>query len=271
MTQVSGMAKGIMARRRKGHEADTGPGPSPGTGARSGLRRAPLMVAAAVMTVLAACAKGPEDKPINLEIGRAVSDYIQQRRASRNAPERPPLTRAGLDDIKDPYIEVTLEDSGIFAYLSQQFTRQDDSPGTVVVWRTEDNVALSLRDGVLVATRGLGNDILSSSALVDGQGPKGPSHSGARRYHIRGLDNGSWQLSMLCQREDLGAVPVTIVELTYPTRHIREHCSPAAPGREGTIINDYWVDSRSGRVWQSRQWAGPNVGYMRIRQLTTGG
>ena len=133
MTQVSGMAKG-MARRRKGQEADTGPG----TGARSGLRRAPLMVAAAVMAVLAACAKGPEDKPINLEIGRAVSDYIQQRRASRNAPERPPLTRAGLDDIKDPYIEVTLEDSGIFAYLSQQFTRQDDSPGTIVVWRTED-------------------------------------------------------------------------------------------------------------------------------------
>nr|WP_260108846.1 YjbF family lipoprotein [Phaeobacter inhibens] len=75
---------------------------------------------------------------------------------------------------------------------------------------------------------------------------------------------------MLCSRRDLGAGPIEIVELRYPTRHIEERCRPSQPGRGGEIINDYWVDSRSGRVWQSRQWAGPNVGYLRIRQLTTG-
>lgn len=139
----------------------------------------------------------------------------------------------------------------------------------MAVWRTEDNISLTLRNGVLVATRNLGNDILSSSALV-GEGAGGPARSGARRYHIRGLDNGAWQLDMLCSRRDLGADPIVIVELRYPTRHIEERCQPSQPGRGGEIINDYWVDSRSGRVWQSRQWAGPNVGYLRIRQLTTG-
>ncbi|APG49372.1 YjbF family lipoprotein [Phaeobacter porticola] len=225
------------------------------------------------LLVLTACSRGPDAPPLQVELLSNLSDRVGTRLSGGKADPaaRPPLTRAGLNEIKDPYIEVTIEKNDVFAYLSRQQLRRDDSPGTVAVWRTEDNISLTLRNGVLVATRNLGNDILSSSALVDGQGADGPAHSGARRYHIRGLDNGAWQLDMLCARRDLGADPIEIVELRYPTRHIQERCQPSQPGRSGEIVNDYWVDSRSGRVWQSRQWAGPNVGYLRIRQLTTGG
>ncbi|MFS4583693.1 YjbF family lipoprotein [Phaeobacter sp. C3_T13_0] len=224
------------------------------------------------LLVLTACSRGPEQPPLQVELLRNLSERVGARLSGGNAdqPARPPLTRAALDEIKAPYIEVTIEKNDVFAYLSRQQLRHDDSPGTVAVWRTEDNISLTLRDGVLVASRNLGNDILSSSALVDG-GADGPSHSGARRYHIRGLDNGAWQLDMLCTRRDLGPDPIIIVERRYPTRHIEERCQPSQPGRGGEIVNDYWVDSPSGRVWLSRQWAGPNVGYLRIRQLTTGG
>ncbi|WP_260100546.1 YjbF family lipoprotein [Phaeobacter inhibens] len=80
-----------------------------------------------------------------------------------------------------------------------------------------------------MATRNLGNDILSSSALVE-EGAGGPARSGARRYHIRGLDNGAWQLDRLCSRRDLGADPIVIVELRYPTRHIEERWPPQPAG-----------------------------------------
>ncbi|ATG45991.1 Group 4 capsule polysaccharide formation lipoprotein gfcB (plasmid) [Phaeobacter piscinae] len=224
------------------------------------------------LLALTACSRGPDQAPLQVELLRSLSDKVSARLSGGKGKQaaRPPLTRAGLDEIKDPYIEVTIEKNDVFAYLSRQQLRRDDSPGTVAVWRTEDNISLTLRGGVLVATRNLGNDILSSSALVEGN-TGGPVRSGARRYHIRGLDNGAWQLDMLCSRRDLGVDPIVIVELRYPTRHIEERCHPSQPGRGGEIVNDYWVDSRSGRVWQSRQWAGPNVGYLRIRQLTTGG
>lgn len=230
--------------------------------------------------VLSACSRGGDQAPLQLEVVQAVSEQIKTRRAARQAPtERPPLTRAGLNEIRDPFIEVTLEDSGIFAYLAQLERRQDDHPGTVVIWRSEDNVTLSLRQGVLVASRGLGNDILSASA----QDPTQASpDTYARRYDIRGLDNGRWRLSMACRRDDLGPDPITIVERRYPTRLIRESCQPArsvqtgpqsdrqSGQHSGEIVNHYWVDSRTGRIWQSRQWAGPAAGYLRIRQLTTG-
>jgi len=69
---------------------------------------------------------------------------------------------------------------------------------------------------------------------------------------------------MACSLQDLGPAPVEIVEVTYATRHLQERCEAAG----SVVVNDYWVDSRSGRVWQSRQWAGPTIGYLRLRQLT---
>ena len=53
----------------------------------------------------------------------------------------------------------------------------------------------------------------------------------------------------------------------HPTTHMRETCVTADGGR---ITNDYWVDTRAGLVWQSQQWAGPHVGYVKMRRLTTG-
>ncbi|MGR3762371.1 YjbF family lipoprotein (plasmid) [Roseobacteraceae bacterium NS-SX3] len=218
------------------------------------------VLAAALLA--AGCAQGPEKAPLEVEIFQTIRQQIALRRAPK--PERPPLTRAALDTVEGAHIEVTIEESGVFAYLSQQLVRRDGHPGEIVVWRTEDNVTLAMRDGMLVATRGLGDDILSASVPADGQGLQGPAHGGARSFEIRGLDNGSRRLTLACERRDLGPETIEIVEIRYATRHLQERCE----GAGGVIVNDYWADSRSGRIWQSRQWAGPETGYLRIRQLT---
>ncbi len=227
------------------------------------MRTMPVKWVALLGLLLAGCSQGPEGPSLQLEVLQVAGRKISSIGGAAPA-ERPPLTRAVLDTIDDPYIEVTLENSGVFAYLSQQQLRRDGRPGQIVVWRTEDNITLALRSGVLIATRGLGDDILSASALV-AAGRVGPVSGGARRYHIRGLDNQTQSLTLACSLLDLGAETVEIVEQRYATRHLQERCE----GAGGVVVNDYWVDSRSGRIWQSRQWAGPTIGYLRIRQLTT--
>ena len=55
-----------------------------------------------------------------------------------------------------------------------------------------------------------------------------------------------------------------VVERVYPTRRLQERCSD---GKGGEVVNDYWVDLSGGRIRQSRQWAGPVIGYIRTRQV----
>ncbi|PCJ07298.1 MAG: hypothetical protein COB16_11465 [Rhodobacteraceae bacterium] len=231
------------------------------------MRRVSVKWAAVLgLVLLGGCNQGPEGPSLELEVFQLVRQRVSSIGGAASA-ERPPLTRAGLDEVEGAYIEVTLENRDIFAYLSQQLVRRDSSPGQIVVWRTEDNITLSMRSGVLIATRGLGDDILSASApVIAGRG--GPARGGERRYQIRGLDHRTQVLVLACSLQDLGAETVEIVELSYATRHLQERCEGGGDIGGGVVVNDYWVDSRSGRIWQSRQWAGPTIGYLRIRQLT---
>lgn len=214
-------------------------------------------------TLLSACSGGNIDERAELQIVQTFRSNMQTRAAERTRPERPPLTRAALDTVEVSAIEVTLERPDIFAYLFIDGERRDDSPGRITVWRTEDDVTIATRNGVVIATRGLGGDMVSSTVQVSGDMP-GPSAGGERVQMIRGLDNKEQRLSLSCDLEDLGPEPVEIVELVHPARHLRETCE----GAGGRIVNDYWVDARAGLVWQSRQWAGPHIGYMRLRRLT---
>ncbi|MDE4134811.1 YjbF family lipoprotein [Phaeobacter sp. QD34_3] len=219
--------------------------------------------AVAAVFALAACTGGQQEAGLELEILKTVRDQVKLR--LKDKPERPPVTRALLDSLDDTYIEVRVEDSDLLAYLRPLLVKQDSTPGTLTLWVTEDSVTLALREGVLTATRGLRNDMLSASTLVTETGGRmGPRGQGARRYEIAALDNRSEVFTLACTVSDLGPETIEIVELTYQTRHLQEHCE----SESGLVVNDYWVDSRSGHLWQSRQWAGPTIGYMRIRQLT---
>ncbi|MBQ4826740.1 YjbF family lipoprotein [Leisingera sp. HS039] len=225
-------------------------------------KTAALAGLAGLALVLGACAKGPEKTPAELEVLRAVGAQITKRRSA--APPPVQLTRALLDKQSQAYIEVTIENRDAKAYLTRALTRRDSSPGTVEVWRTQDNVSLALRSGMVIATRGLGGGLLSAQVPA-ADGAAGPARGGARRYTVRAKGNGQAILSMACSLQDLGPEPVEIVEVTHPARRLQERCE----GSGGVVVNDYWVDSRPGRnqVWQSRQWAGPETGYVRIRQL----
>ncbi|MGH1466935.1 MAG: YjbF family lipoprotein [Cognatishimia sp.] len=226
------------------------------------LHRTFLMICLAALVTACAHNAGEGAQKSELELIKTIREYVALKRAPKQT--RPPLTRAMLDTVPNSYIEVTIEETGVFAYLTQLLIRRDALPGQIVVWQTEDQVTLSIRDGVLIATRGLRGDIISSNALVADGGLQGPAGKGKRTYDIRSGDGASHKLEVECSIQDYGIEIIEIVERKNTTRLLKEKCV----GSLGRFENEYWVDSKSGLVWQSRQWSGPTTGYLRIRRLT---
>jgi group 4 capsule polysaccharide lipoprotein GfcB/YjbF len=231
--------------------------------------RPPLLLALFSALFLAACSGGNDEPSLELQVIANMRSAI----AAKTAPkvENPPVTRAVLDTVEGAFLEVHLERRDLLAFLSVTARRRDGTPGLITVWRTVDNSELVVRNGVLIATRGLGGDILSSTVQVDNN-TIGPARSGEKIMNIRSLDNKTVRLALSCELSDLGPVTIEIIEQRHPTRHLRETCTGGVAadgsGETGEVINDYWVDSQNGLVWQSRQWAGPYIGYLRLRQVT---
>lgn len=216
----------------------------------------------AFICILAGCSGGDERPSLNLEIYEALRQSASQSASSQ--VERPPLTRAVLDTLEGSFMEAVLEREGQLAYLFVNATRTDREGRPVEIWRSEDNVSLALRSDVLIATRGIGGDLISSSVRQH-RGSIGPDRGQSdRTMTFLGGDNAARKVTFNCTVADAGPATITIVGRSHRTRRIQETCS----GPDGAIRNDYWIDSHAGLAWQSRQWAGPEVGYIRLRRLT---
>nr|WP_011116768.1 YjbF family lipoprotein [Ruegeria sp. PR1b]AAN05162.1 RB141 [Ruegeria sp. PR1b] len=228
--------------------------------------RAPCRALCALLALvlLTACARGPEETPLELEVGKVIRDQLRQIGKGGATPQPPVLTRARLDGIETAHLEVVIEETELRDYLTLQLARKDDEPGAVEIWRTVDNITFGFRDGMLISTRGLRGTLLSAQVPADGQGDMGPASGGQRMYEFSGGDSASYRIWLACTLRDLGPVTLDIVERAYPTRHRQEYCQ-AEDG--GVVVNEYWLDQAGGRVRQSRQWAGPDVGYIRTRQV----
>ena len=212
---------------------------------------------------LAACSGGNDAPTQVVQLTDALREAVAARLAGTQAAPRPRLTRAMLAEIEGAWLEATLEKNGKWAYLSVETRRPQDDGGTVTVWRTMDDVALIMRNGVLVGTRGLGGDLLSTEVELPA-GRVGPPAGGVRILHLRDSNDSTVALTLACAVRDLGVETVEIVELRHLARHLRETCE----GGGGRVVNDYWIDTRRPVVWQSRQWAGPDNGYLRLRRIT---
>lgn len=118
----------------------------------------------------------------------------------------------------------------------------------VDTWQTGDNVSVSLRSGVFVATRGLGFDVMGSdvqqtlSALA---GRQSGQYTVTRRY--LSADNHSEFVTATCTMNRSGS-----------DRQYFEQCN--IPG--GVFRNEYLLDG-SGQIVQSKQWVGPEVQYLK--------
>jgi hypothetical protein len=133
--------------------------------------------------------------------------------------------------------------------------------GSKVTWLSLEGVSIVFDDGLLVGTRGFGDDLMGGDVAA----AKASLQRGGT--HLRTLDflNGLSQIerrTYQCVSIQTGKENITIVERTYATTVIEETCS----GENESFKNTYWRDG-NGVIWQSRQWISSGIGYLGYQRL----
>lgn len=134
----------------------------------------------------------------------------------------------------------------------------------VTVWQTLDGITLSLRGGLLIATRGLGNDLMSSDVtdnLAMLAGHTGNEYYPQIRSYLDGEDRTVFRASQ-CRRSGQQQVQTLVDGERRMLTQIEETC--LSPNQR--VTNSYWVD-QSGVVLKSRQWVGPKNEYMETEHV----
>jgi len=218
-----------------------------------------LLLASAV---LAACSSENPKASIGKNIPLILNELKLKKQASQPSNALAGLTRAQLKDIKGPLLVARLEAVDAFSTLS--LAAQN---GDVQTFFTPDQISVSLQNGIMVSTRGLSEDLMSAEASAAAKAiAKAKTAKYARLY--RWLDGEDQQLEnrFQCDLVFIDLAKVEIVELTHRARHMQETCT----GNGQTIVNDYWVGIGKPVIWQSRQWIGPELGYLGLTVLIPG-
>lgn len=202
--------------------------------------------------VLVSCGNDTE----SFAVARAAQAIAKAQLPGAQAPAAPKLRRADLKDILSPIQLISIEQRNQKALVAE--TAQN---GSVSTWSSVDKVTISLRNGVLVATRGLGDDLMAASAQPPSLKPAG----GAAYTRLYTILNGSDQpvrVSATCSTVSNGGQTIEVVERIYQVTELVETCQ----AKTVTFDNQYWID-RSGNIRKSRQWVSPEVGQIVIEDL----
>lgn len=169
------------------------------------------------------------------------------------------LTRARIDAPGTPLLLADVE--GIETVATLAIVARNK---TVETWQTGDRVSLSLDQGLVTATRGLGEDLMSADnsgtkAMLAGQ--LGDAYYVKLHSYLDGEYQTAFR-SFQCRRSGEHRETVEIFERQYSTIRIDEVC--VTPGYE--ITNSYWRGT-DGFLWKSRQWLSPSLKYLVTEQL----
>lgn len=139
--------------------------------------------------------------------------------------------------------------------------RQADAPvrlvarnGEADTYMATDNISVSYRRGILIATRGLGADLMAGDAgatLFALQIPSGETYARQMRY-LTGNHQSTW-IQAGCTMKAAGAD----VRDGRKLSRYEESCI----ARRDRFTNLYWLDG-AGKIVASRQWVSAAVGYL---------
>lgn len=211
------------------------------------MRKSALGLLAAAL--LSACSSAQETgagaKPF-LPVAKAFWSSVTGKQAAGQMPQ---FTRAQINGATSQLMLLELESDRRGA----AFALADMNSGTRT-YASGDGNALIFRQGVVIASRGFGLDLMSSqapslAAIATASAPYG------RSYQILGDDDQLVARDVTCQSRRLGAESLVISERRYSTQKIVENCR----NDQVAFENEYWVES-GGQMRQSRQWLGDGIG-----------
>ena len=212
--------------------------------------------------LLAACTNNDRQKPISAQLVETLRGEIAKRRASGQPQAANQITRAQLDAVSVPLVRLTILRNGSAATAEAVA----ENNGTVT-YLMATGQTIYLNNGVLMGTRGTGQDLMAVG-LPTTQMLEAADGGPYTRVHRYLNDQGQLEtVSATCTATPGPRGSVTVVEQRHSIRRVTENCTAddIAP-----FTNLYDIDPKSGRVWRSSQWVGPEAGHMLLEQLTTG-
>jgi Group 4 capsule polysaccharide lipoprotein gfcB, YjbF len=219
-----------------------------------------LFACIAAVAMLAACGndKG-EPSPLAKAVGGVAKATLSRVSGKRSVAAQPASTgklpRAEIEKYGIPILRVIIPARGADALVTIT-----DTKGDVVTWSTTDGTTFSLRNGVLIQTRGLGPDLMSAGAPTVAQ----LSQNGAtnqRAYFFLGSEDKSERRDYDCTLTVVGTETIEVFSRSHKTMHVKEDCVRA----QGKITNDFWLEG--ALVRKSRQWTSPGTGYIEFEKV----
>lgn len=225
--------------------------------------RASVAGAAALALLLAGCgtdASKTEGTRVALGVVQGIKAKIVPGKATgaHTAPDPERLAASAKASFKGPLILAQIEKAGMLSALGETGRN-----GAVRTFATPNEQTLVFRDGILTATRGLGNDLMSAettaaAALI----LRRQSGTAARTYRYLDGEGIERPLPMACTVSVGPAKSFGFAERHYDTRQMDETCR--ATTATLTVSNSYWVTG-DGTVALSRQWIGPALGHVTVQ------
>ena len=180
---------------------------------------------------------------------RAAALLLALAACAAPAPDlRAGLGRAAIDSLGRTLLFVETE-------AGQSLLAEEARNGPVRTWRAEEGVSLSTDAGLIVATRGLGADLMSADvsgtrAALSG----GPSQDYPRLHSYLDGENRTRFRAFRCVMTRAAEERIDSFGLSLAvTRHVETCYSTTEPVR-----NVYWTGG-DGTLWRSAQWVAPGV------------
>lgn len=169
----------------------------------------------------------------------------------------PPRFAALVADTSVPLMVVTVESRGQSGRLLLESTVNG-----VETWLSADMSALMMEQGMLQGTRGVGSELFAAelsepmSLILSGRS----GYSDRLHSNLNGNDRIDTR-TYRCLVESKGSSVINLEIGSIPTRVMTEDCKSL----DQSFTNTYWVSSNTGAVVQAREWAGPELGYIKTQ------
>ena len=195
---------------------------------------------------LASCGSTQTDQPLLFQALAGLRPPGESAAAAPNVEQmRAALTPEVLARINVPVILVQVPNRDAVALLTKVGTNQG-----VDTYLSADGISISLRNGMLVATRGLGFDLMRTDTKRPLAAIAAAPQSISRTYdHLNGENH------LISVTYDCSYTAIT-------ARQTQETCTSS-----GQSFDNRYQRNGAGRIVNSRQWVSPQTGWLFIEVI----
>lgn len=219
------------------------------------------VICTAALVALAACSSQKSSEPTQFDIAKqaflSVFGGFLGRGDEPGVPLSQSLTREQIATSPTPLILASVPATGGQALMAPLLNN-----GQRQTWGSNDGITVTFVNSVVVATRGLGYDLMGAD--TDGVFQT-IAAGGGSFVRIHDVLNGLGEVERLpyaCELTIVGSETVEVLERAYATTKVSEVCR----GGEIAFENGYWIEA-DGTVRKSQQWINDNVRYLVIERL----